>query len=71
MLATEYDEKKVSELFFRDGKAEGIAEGKAEGQESMGKLVNILLDDNRIDDIRRVSVDVAYRNELLKQYGLI
>ncbi|MBR2281316.1 MAG: hypothetical protein IJ863_01690 [Spirochaetales bacterium] len=87
MLATEYDEKKVSELFFRDGiavgtekgmaeglakgKAEGLAEGKVEGQKVILELNSILLKENRYDDLRKASSDDEYLNQLLKQYGLI
>ena len=63
MIETEYDEKKVSELFFRDG--------KAEGHKDILKLNNILLKEKRYDDLERISQDEGYLNQLLNQYGLI
>lgn len=79
MLATEYDEKKVTEMFYRTGKAEGIAEGKAEGlaegkvegQKVILELNSILLKEKRYDDLEKASVNDEYLNQLLKQYGLI
>ena len=79
MLATEYDEKKVTEMFYRNGKAEGIAEGKAEGlaegkvegQKVILELNSILLKEKRYDDLEKASVNDEYLNQLLKQYGLI
>ncbi|MCC8060959.1 MAG: Rpn family recombination-promoting nuclease/putative transposase [Clostridiales bacterium] len=49
-----------------EGRAEGMAEGRAEGKE----LIKKLLDDNRLDDLRRSLEDPAYQQELIAEYGL-
>ena len=63
---------------FADGKAEGKAEGKVEGkaegniegQELFAKLVNILLKENKIEDVQRASTDSDYRNKLYEEYNI-
>ena len=55
---------------FADGKAEGYSAGNTDGQEIFAKLVNILLKENKLDDIQRASTDSGYRNELYEQYSI-
>ena len=44
--------------------------GKAEGENKMALLVKNLLNQNRIDDIKRVSEDEAYRAKLMAEFGI-
>lgn len=44
--------------------------GKSEGKNQMALLVKHLLDQGRIDDVKRVSEDAAYRDELMKKLGI-
>ena len=57
-----------------EGNAEGYAAGKsdgnAEGQEIFAKLVNILLKENKIEDIQKASTDSDYRNKLYEEYNI-
>ena len=48
----------------------GIAKGNAEGKEQMADLMKILLTENRIEDAKRAAEDLAYCDELMKQYGI-
>ena len=48
----------------------GRAEGNAEGKEQMAELMKNLLDENRIEDAKRAAEDLAYCDELMKQYGI-
>ena len=48
----------------------GIAKGEIEGKNQMALLVKNLLDQGRIDDVKRVSEDAAYRDELMKKLGI-
>ena len=41
-----------------------------EGQNRLALLVGRLLDAERMDDLKRVSYDEAYREKLLKEFGL-
>ena len=53
-----------------EGRAEGLAEGNTEGKSQMADLMKRLLDENRIEDAKRAAEDLAYCDELMKQYGI-
>lgn len=53
-----------------EGKAEGIVEGNTEGKNKIADLMKILLTENRIEDAKRAAKDLAYCDELMKQYGI-
>ena len=44
--------------------------GKTEGKNQMADLMKILLTENRIEDAKRAAEDLAYCDELMKQYGI-
>lgn len=48
----------------------GIEKGKVEGKKQMALFVKKLLDQSRIDDVKRVSEDEAYRDQLIKEFGI-
>jgi len=48
----------------------GKAEGKIEGKNQMALLVKKLLDQSRIEDVKRASEDEAYRAKLMKELGI-
>ncbi len=49
---------------------EAKAEGKKEGREQINELNNLLVKDNRSDDLTRSIVDRDYQQKLLQEYGL-
>ena len=53
-----------------EGIAEGIAEGEARGEARKNSLIDKLLADNRLDDLKRSTTDEAFCSELYKEYGL-
>ena len=50
--------------------AKGYANGHTEGEAAMAKLAERLLEEGRIEDLKRCSKDAPFRNSLLAQYGL-
>lgn len=44
----------------------GKSEGKIEGKNQMALLVKKLLDQSRIEDVKRASEDETYRDKLMK-----
>ena len=48
----------------------GKAEGKIEGKNQMALLVKKLLDQSRIEDVKRASEDKTYRDKLMKELGI-
>ena len=75
MLLTEYNEKEVLELTRAEGKAEGIEEGveigSANTEARYNKLIELLLNDNRADDLVRAAKDKEFRDSLFKEFNLI
>lgn len=53
-----------------EGEAKGRAEGEAKGKEQMSKLIRLLLENNRNDEIALVVSDEEYQQKLLKEYNL-
>lgn len=74
-----YEAKDIRNSGIREGKKLGIAEGisigreagKQEGENLMGKLMRLLVEKGRIDDVTRASTDPEIRQELYKEFHLI
>ena len=86
MLLTEYNEQEQLRLSrkdaFKQGLEEGIEKGHAEGLEkglekgrvesqNILRLNSILLKERRYQDLEKATVDAAFRDELLKEYGIV
>jgi len=52
------------------GIEKGIAKGESRGENKMALLAKKLLDQNRIDDVKRASEDEKSRAELMKEFGI-
>ena len=65
---------KVESRGIEKGIAKGVAKGKAEGEiegkNQMTLLVKKLLNQGRIDDVKRASEDEVYRDQLIKEFGI-
>lgn len=74
MFLTEYDEKLHMEHTFEEGREAGLEQGFMQGQKSGQKqilyLTQKLLDDNRLEDLKKASFDEEYRKILLKEFHL-
>lgn len=66
MSIFEYDQEK----HMQQEKLESREEGRAEGQEILGKLILHLMEEKRYEDVERVSKDKEYRDALIKSFGL-
>lgn len=53
-----------------EGRAKGRAEGRAEGEDRYAKLVSLLLEQGRMDDLKSASSDSAVRQRLFEELGL-
>ena len=47
-----------------------VEEGMERGENRLALLIGRLLEAGRMDDLKRVSYDEAYREKLLKEFGL-
>ena len=59
-----------SERLKAEGRTEGEAIGKAEGETRLGSLINRLIQDQRTEEIQAVSTDPKRREQLYKEYNL-
>ena len=50
--------------------AEGMEKGMEKGQEKLAELIRLLINSDRIDDVKLVTEDKNYREQLLKEYHL-
>lgn len=69
----EEDEVTVCELFDqyeRKGRTVGRVEGKIEGENRFAKLVQILMDSGRNEDLRKAATDQKYREQLYMEVNL-
>lgn len=52
------------------GIAKGKIEGEMEGKAQVTTLMKKLFEQNHIDDAKKASEDAAYRDRLLKEFGI-
>ena len=62
--------EKGLEQGLQQGLQQGLEKGLEKGQNRLALLVGHLLNAGRMDDLKRVSYDEAYREKLLKEFGL-
>lgn len=67
MFLEEYDQ----ELHERTLRSEGLEQGLEEGREEIVRLIQFLFRDNREEDLRRSVENKEFRQQLLKEYGII
>ena len=56
---------------YRNGREEGMAEGREEGMDNISKLLKLLVSEKKYDEIEKISEDKEYQMELLKKYKII
>lgn len=66
MLLTEYDEQ----AHIENERGIAFEEGVKEGEERLSKLIQLLVKENRMREIERVTLDKEYREILYKEYNL-
>ena len=75
MLNQEYSFELELEGREAEGIEKGIEKGREKGREEttvlLNKLTQLLLTDNRIEDLQRACTDTEYQKQLLQEYGLI
>lgn len=71
MILTEYDEERHLKLVQKNseerGRREGREEGRLEGHNEINRLNQKLLQQNRIEDMKRAMVDPEFQKHLLKE----
>ena len=74
MYLTEWDEEAYRTVMkqesWEDGKAEGKIEGRIEGITDINELNKCLIQDGRLDDLKRAFEDIGFQNSLLAEYNI-
>lgn len=70
MVLEEYDYEKHMELERRDARAEGLEEGKSQGEQRINQLILLLLSHSRESDIAKMAGDKDFREQLFIEFGL-
>ncbi len=52
-----------------EGRAEGRAEGRVEGREELASLICFLLQEGRIEDVKKATTDSEFQKQLLEDYS--
>lgn len=66
MLLEEFDVEKYERTIRMEGREEGIEQGI----EQLSGLTSILLEQNRLQDLKRALKDKKYRDKLFREFGL-
>ena len=70
MLLEEFDVDKYERSLREEGRKEGREEGREEGTDRMARLVQVLIQLNRMEDLNRVLIDEEYRKKLFQEFAL-
>ncbi|MCM1039332.1 MAG: hypothetical protein NC434_08415 [Ruminococcus sp.] len=70
MLLEEFDVDKYERSIMREGIEQGIEQGMEQGIEKTTALVNRLLEQNRLEDIRKLTVDPVFREQLFREFEM-
>ena len=74
MLLEEFDVDKYERTIRKEGMEEGIKQGIEQGQalgvERSNHLARILIEQNRVEDLKRAAFDPAYQKELFREFRL-
>lgn len=60
----------ILERGIEQGMQQGIEQGMQRGLDLMNALYGKLIEDNRIEDIKRATQDVEYQRQLMQEYGI-
>lgn len=66
----EMEKEAARELGLAEGRTQGLAEGRAEGRSSMARLIDKLLEENRIEDCKRIAKDPEFCQHLMEEFGI-
>ena len=63
----EYDEELHFRTLYEEGREAGLEQGLAQGEIRLNKLNSILIDRDRLDDLKRATQDKAYQEQLMME----
>ncbi len=70
MLLTKYDEKEFIQITYQEGLEKGLEKGREEERSRINQLYKLLLEQERMDDIKKAIHDKSFQEELLEKFHL-
>lgn len=70
MIKEEMAMTKLGQMIWDDAVKQGREEGQAQASERYSRLILLLAQDDRSDQIIKIASDPAYREELYKKYKI-
>lgn len=70
MILSEYNEELHLKDTYEVGRADGWEEGQADGEKRVSKLMQILIDRGRMEDLKKAAVDQEFRKVLFEEFRL-
>ena len=70
MCLTEYNEKEERELLRQEALEIGREEGRTIEAKRMDRLVSELLDQNRVEYLKKATLDPAFKEKLFREFNL-
>lgn len=62
--------EQLKENWRNEGRQEGRQEGQREGENRMAQLTKCLIDANRLDELKKITVDTVLRNLLFEEFHI-
>ena len=70
MLSVEFTEAEIQQLFEENGFERGLKLGREEATERVNKLNQLLIAQNRMEDLQNSIADPACQQQLFEEFGL-
>ena len=70
MLSVEFTEAEIQQLYEENGFERGLKLGREEATERVNKLNQLLIAQDRMEDLQNSIADPAYQQQLFEEFGL-
>ena len=65
-----FKERQGEKKGLEKGLKQGLKQGQKQGENRMQALFDNLIENNKIDEMRRAAKDIEYAHKLIEAYGL-
>ena len=65
------DMRDIEDIWFEQGEKQGEKRGEKRGESRLSQLINLLFEQNRAEDVKRIANDKDYRNLLYKEFNIL
>ena len=70
-MITLFDQETILKNYVAAEKRKSRDEGQAEGENKLGRLINVLISNNRSADVIKASIDVDARQKLYSEFEIV